>query len=337
MAKKKRNTFVVPLFIPFKGCPFRCIYCRQEAITGIEDAPPFEEIERILSESISSKRFKEATDREIAFFGGTFTGLGINDMELFLKIANKFIEEGYFNSIRISTRPDYIDYEILDFLKSNNVRTIEIGVQSFDDKVLKATRRGYTKEVVIKTAKAIKERGLRLGIQLMLGLPRETRESFYHGIKDTIALKPDFVRLYPTVVLKGTKLELLYESGEYIPLDFDQAIELASTAISEFEEQGITVIRVGLHNSAELKTQIIAGPYHPSFGDIARSVANLKSAMKYKEDNLQAQERLLIHYKKAHIVYGHKGEAIRIFSKILGARGYRIKKNDHEIEVQFEF
>lgn len=302
----------------------------------MQDALTFEEIERILIKSTTSKRFGEAKVKEIAFFGGTFTGLGIKDMESFLRIANKFMGEGYFDSIRISTRPDYINYEILDFLKSYNVKTIELGVQSFDNRVLKATKRGYTKEIVINSAKAIKEKGLRLGIQLMLGLPCETKESFYDGIREVISLKPDLVRLYPTVVLKDTRLERLYETGDYIPLDFDQAIELASTAINELEGQGIAVVRVGLHNSENLTEEIVAGPYHPSFGDIARSVATLQGALKHRRNKLQDHERLLIPYTKAQVVYGHRGEALRIFSRLLGAKGYKIQEKDQGIEVQFE-
>ncbi|MFN3534452.1 MAG: elongator complex protein 3, partial [Desulfatiglandales bacterium] len=266
MAKGKRDIFIVPLFIPTQGCPFRCIYCKQESITGVKRPIPLKEMEEILSKAINSKGFYSAAQREIAFFGGTFTGLDHEDKNQLLQMAKPFIERGYFHNIRISTRPDLIRKDTLEFLKKAHVKTIEIGVQSFDDMVLETSLRGYTRETVLKKAELIKEKGFLLGIQLMVGLPNESEDTFMEGVKIAISLRPAFVRLYPTIVLKGTQLAGLYHKGKYRPLPLEEAIGLCSWAICQFEESGIRVIRVGLHNLPSLREEIVAGPFHESFG-----------------------------------------------------------------------
>ena len=255
---------IFPIFIPHLGCPFKCVYCDQAAITKSE----------ILSVHSISEQVKTFCDnnkleeKEIAFFGGTFTKLSQEQQQVYFDAVNE--HKDLMNGIRISTRPDSIDQEILDFCKDNNVRTIELGIQSFDDSVLQTTKREYTSQAAVESCNLIKENNFALGIQLMPGLPGFNSNSLKKTIETTIELNPDFVRIYPTIVLKNTELENWFNSGKYSPLSLKEAIETTSEMISRFREKEIRVIKVGLHSDIN-KEDIIAGPYHQSFGELIRA------------------------------------------------------------------
>ena len=255
---------IFPIFIPHLGCPFSCVYCNQLTITKSE-------IPTISSISENVRKFCENNqleEKEIAFFGGTFTKLLIEQQQTFLDAVNKY--KDLIDGIRISTRPDSIDQEVLHFCKNNNVRTIELGIQSFDDTVLKTTKRGYTSQAAIESCNLIKKNSFALGIQLMPGLPGFNNSSFKKTIETTIKLKPDFVRIYPTIVLKDTELENWFKVGKYSPLQLQESIVIASEMISKFRENNISIIKVGLHSDID-KDDIIAGPYHQSFGELIRA------------------------------------------------------------------
>ncbi|MCK5051619.1 MAG: radical SAM protein, partial [Candidatus Cloacimonetes bacterium] len=255
---------IFPIFIPHLGCPFNCVYCNQLTITKSKIPST-----RSISENI--KKFCENNqleEKEIAFFGGTFTKLSKEQQQTYLDVVNKY--KDLIQGIRISTRPDSIDQEILDFCKENNVRTIELGIQSFDDSVLKTTKRGYTSQDAVESCNLIKESNFALGIQLMPGLPGFNADSLTNTIETTIKLKPDFVRIYPTIVLKNTELENWFNAGEYSPLSLQESIVITSEMISRFRENNITIIKVGLHSDID-KDDIIAGPYHQSFGELVRA------------------------------------------------------------------
>ncbi|MDO9578152.1 MAG: radical SAM protein [Candidatus Cloacimonadales bacterium] len=264
---------ILPIFIPHLGCPFDCIYCNQKTITKI-DLPDNNKIKTLI-ENFCRKNAEIA--KEIAFFGGTFTNLPQIEQQNFFDMVKSFLNEK--TGIRISTRPDAISEEILDFCRQNGVRTIELGIQSFADEILSAAKRNYTSESAIQACNLIKEKHFDLGIQLMPGLPGFSGKALEKTIRTTLQIKPNFVRIYPTIVLKGTRLAAWYESGLYQPLTLDEAISISTEMLNVFSENKIQVIKIGLHSDIETE-QIIAGPYHQAFGELVRSEIYLRQLLK---------------------------------------------------------
>jgi len=267
-----REYKIISIFIPFLGCPFHCIYCNQPKITGQkEEIIDAEYVDSLINNSL--KTMPSNSRKEIAFYGGTFTGLPLTYQKELLWIAKKYKDKGDIHAIRISTRPDFIDNLILTNLKVMGVDTIELGVQSMSDEVLKESLRGYTSEDVVKSVSLIKQYSFKLGLQIMFGLPKDNVERMNYTIDKIIDLKPDFVRLYPTLVIRNTKLEELFLKGEYKPLTLKEAIDICKVAMVKFIKNGIKVIRIGLQASDNINTgkDIVAGPFHPSFGEMVES------------------------------------------------------------------
>lgn len=265
---------VFPVFIPFMGCPYRCIYCNQYATTPVKGGT-YDAVLNQAETAIHSlaKRVIDGMEdpSEIAFFGGTFTALPLEVMKTLLNLASPYVEKGIFRGIRFSTRPDALSWEVLETLKSYPVSTVELGVQSLDDRVLKLTRRGYGSHTVSLAVSAIRSQGWKLGIQLMPGLPGDSFETFQKSVEATCLLKPDFVRLYPTVVIRDTLLEKWYRQGTYRPLTLKEAISWCAEAFIKFWSYGIKVIRMGLQATEDLKAPLlVAGPYHPAFGYLVK-------------------------------------------------------------------
>ncbi len=260
----------IPIFVPHEGCPFDCIFCNQRKITGRDTKITREEVFKIIEEHLKTlpdgEKYVEA-----AFFGGSFTGISASKQCELLGAAKEYINLGKIQGIRLSTRPDYISEEILERLKEYGVTTIELGVQSMDDEVLKQSNRGHTKEDVIKASKLIKAYGFRLGLQMMTGLLGDTPEKSIETAKKIIEQKPDFVRIYPTLVLKETKLEELFKSGEYLPQTVEEAASLCKDLIRMFKSAEIEIIRVSLVTTEEISKDgaVVAGPYHPAFRELA--------------------------------------------------------------------
>ncbi len=249
-----------------RGCEYRCIYCDQRRTASPEDIPAPADITGILNNEI-----KAPGPWTVAFFGGTFTGME-------RKLQNAYCDAVWVSSnaeliseIRVSTRPDALDEHDVVFLEENGVRTIELGVQSFDDIVLAASGRGYSCDVAAKAAHLTKEAGINLGIQLMPGLPGEDEKNWEKTVEATIAILPDFVRLYPSLVVDGTPLADMYRSGSYRSLSIEEASVRCVYAIEHFGNADIRVERVGLQETAGLSNEVIAGPYHPAFGEIVYS------------------------------------------------------------------
>jgi histone acetyltransferase (RNA polymerase elongator complex component) len=259
----------IPIFIPHLGCPYNCIFCNQEKITSQSQPTSNLEIQEILVSHLHTIPASSAIV-EAAFFGGNFTALPREEQKKYLQAVSSFIREGRIDSIRVSTRPDYIDPEGLDFLKDWGVGTIELGVQSFANSVLRASRRGYQSEEAEKACLLIRQTGFKLGIQLMIGLPGDSYELDIYSTRKAIEVKPDLVRIYPAVIISGTALEEMYIKGDYIPLSLEDAIKISADMLLQFQKQGIKVIRIGLQPSDELLKPggIIAGPFHPSFGEL---------------------------------------------------------------------
>ncbi len=271
---KKGN---ISIFVPFAGCPQKCSFCNQHTITGQNVQPSAGDVERAVETALRKKGY----EYEIAFFGGSFTAIERGYMLSLLKAAYPYVESGRVKGIRISTRPDFIDAEILGILKEYGVTAIELGAQSMDDEVLLANRRGHTAADVERASGLIKENGFELGLQMMTGLYLDTDEKAIKTAEKIIALKPDTVRIYPTVLLKGTYLSELYDKELYRPQNVDDAAELCTKLFPMFENAGIKVIRLGLHSSEDIKKNMVAGAFHPAFGEIVQSRFMLNKVLKH--------------------------------------------------------
>jgi len=263
------KTYNIPIFIPHEGCPHDCVFCNQRKITGSDTSFTKDDIVATIEAHLATLP-KENCYIEVAFFGGSFTGISADKQEEFLSVASKYISDGKIHGIRVSTRPDYISQEILCRLIKYGVTTIELGVQSMDDDVLKLANRGHTSYDVEKAVSVIREYPIRLGLQMMTGLLGDTDEKSLETCEKIIALKPDFVRIYPTLVVKGTHLEKLYNTGEYVPYSVDEAVNLCKKLLVKFQENDIKVIRVSLVTTDEISRDgsVVAGPFHESFREL---------------------------------------------------------------------
>ena len=265
----QKKHFNIPVFIPELACPFQCIYCNQQKISGRLKIPCPEEIDKIIADHLGTLP-ESGSEIELAFFGGNFTGLRVDDQEKFLKQVQPYIINERISGIRISTRPDYINERILELLKQYNVRTIELGAQSMDDEVLRLSKRGHTVKDTEMAAKMILKAGFSLGLQMMIGLPGDTLEKSIYTAKNIIELGADNTRIYPALVIKGTKMEKMYEDGKYKPLSLEDAVRWSKELLLEFENAGVKVIKLGLHPSKGLLSgeELVAGPFHPSFREL---------------------------------------------------------------------
>ena len=260
----------VALFVPNNGCPHRCSFCNQRSITGKLSQPTPNDVAE--AARIAKKSLGERTkNAEIAFFGGSFTAVERGYMVSLLEAASPFLRDGSFAGIRISTRPDAIDPEILAVLKRYGVTAIELGAQSMDDRVLPLNGRGHTAAQVEEASRQIRAGGFSLGLQMMTGLYGSTPEKEMRTARKLAALFPDTVRIYPTVVLRGTELGNRYLAGAYRPPELEATVDLCADLLDFFEEKGITVIRLGLHASKELERDRLAGPWHPAFRELCES------------------------------------------------------------------
>lgn len=265
-----KKEYIIPIFVPHLGCPNACVFCNQTKITGKQKQVTKEDVKQIIEEYLNSFKDKE-NKVEVAFFGGSFTAIDKNIQTELLEAAYKYVKEGKVESIRISTRPDAIDKEILKFLKKYKVKTIELGVQSSNNYILEKAKRGHTFEDVKKASRLIRFYGFTLGHQMMVGLPESTALDEVNTAKDLIKLKPKIVRIYPVLVIKDTELEEKYKNGEYEPLSIIQAVERCKEVANLFNSHKVKIIRIGLQNTDEItdpnneSSQVVAGPYHPAF------------------------------------------------------------------------
>ena len=265
-----KKEYIIPIFVPHLGCPHACVFCNQTKITGTQKQVTAEDVKNTIEEYL--KNFKDKENKvEVAFFGGSFTGIAEEKQNELLEAVQEYIKEGKVDSIRISTRPDYIDKKILKRLKKYNVKTIELGVQSTDNYILARAKRGHTFEDVKKASKLIRFHRFTLGHQMMIGLPDSTALDEMNTAKDLIKLKPKIVRIYPVLVIKQTELEEQYKNEEYEPLSIVQAVERSKDVAYLFNKHKVNVIRIGLQNTDEISdpknanSQVVAGPYHPAF------------------------------------------------------------------------
>lgn len=302
----------VSLFVPHLGCPNSCIFCNQKTISGKCGTLTAEEI--ISAAETAAKTPHDINNSEIAFFGGSFTAIEREKMIFFLQTAKPYIGT-YFGGIRISTRPDCINEEILGILKSYGVTAIELGAQSMCEDVLKKNERGHTPGDTGNAARLIKEYGFSLGLQMMTGLYGSDEEKDRYTAEEFIRLKPDTVRIYPTVVLENTKLEQLYKENIYQPPELFDSVKLCAELLMRFHENGIKVIRLGLHSGGNVEEGFVAGVYHPAFrelceGEIYKKIIEEKIA--FCEDT---DIRVLVASGEISKANGHKGVNREYFRK----------------------
>ena len=273
--RKMKTHAIIPIFIPHKGCPNDCVFCNQRKITArTADVTP-SDARKIIEEWLST--LSEVETVEVAFYGGSFTGIPMEEQTSFLEVAESYKEAGRISKIHLSTRPDYIDEKILDNLKAHSVDVIELGVQSFDDKVLKLSNRGHDSACVYRACELIHNYGFELGIQLMIGLPGDSMDACLYSARETVKLHPSLARLYPTIVIDDTELYEQYKRGEYVPLSREEAILRTKEMYKILDDAGITIMRVGLKSTDIIGDggAVNGGTYHPAFrqlveGRIAR-------------------------------------------------------------------
>ncbi len=275
------SPLVIPLFITHRGCPHRCIFCDQHAITAIGAGEP-DLSPAGARESIDlwlARPRKDPTRKvQVAFYGGSFTAMAPEYQRELLNAVQPYLNDGRIAAIRLSTRPDAVGPETVALLRENGVTVVELGVQSLQEKVLAASRRGHTGADVARAVSALRQAGMTVGVQLMIGLPGDTTADFIDTVKKTVALAPDFVRLYPTVVLQKSGLAALAAAGKYTPLTLNRGVVLAGRAKKIFASKSIPVVRMGLQPSLELESKIVAGAYHPAFGELVISRLFFKTA-----------------------------------------------------------
>lgn len=309
---------IIPLFIPHLGCPNDCVFCNQRKITARTKAPTCDEVDATIEQWLSTLEPRHVRNGgtieriEASFYGGSFTGLPIDLQSKYLNIARKYLNAGRIDSIHLSTRPDYIDDEILINLKKYGVETIEIGVQSFDDTVLKASNRGHNSDIVYHSAELIHRYGFKLGIQLMIGLPGDSLESCIYSAKETVSLHPELARLYPTIVLNDTELLNMYNRGEYRALSREEAITRTLEMYKILDNAGIYIMRVGLKSTDIIGDggAINGGTYHPAFRQLVEG-----RLLREKVESL-IQDKLKKSDSKSVIIYSND----RWFSNLIGNR-----------------
>jgi histone acetyltransferase (RNA polymerase elongator complex component) len=330
--------FIIPIFISHLGCPHRCVYCNQDRIAHSVSALPTlldvaTEIEHYLGQS--SRKRTSARRVQVAFYGGSFTALPLDAQERLLCAVKPFLDEGKIHSLRLSTRPDYISSEILEILKAHRVETVELGAQSMADEVLKISRRGYGRKRVQQAVRDLQREGFEVGVQLMIGLPGDSPERFAATIDEVIRLGPNFVRLYPTLVIKGTVLERWFRQGRYHPLSLDEAVALTKGALQKFYQAHIPVIRVGLQPTPSLEAPgiIVAGPYHPAFRQLAESALLYEQAVDLLTTiphQGSTSLTFLISPRDISTFYGQGGHTIAKLREAFGLDEIRVRPNPQQ-------
>ncbi len=309
----------ISIFVPHIGCPCQCSFCNQKTITGQITAPSAQDVKNTVETAINSNKDNKF-EYEIAFFGGSFTAIEREYMLSLLEAAKPYVESGAVKGIRISTRPDAIDNEILDLLKSYGVTAIELGAQSMNDKVLAANLRGHTANDVRAAAALIKKKNFELGLQMMTDLYSSSRGIDFATAREFAKLKPKTVRIYPTVVLKGTYLAELFESGEYTPAPLKKTVALCAELAEFFEEHEIEVIRIGLHANEDIKNNMLAGGYHESLGEMVISKMMFNQIVK----NPPGKYKVYINEKSISKLIGNKKSNI-----------IALREAGYEIEIKF--
>jgi histone acetyltransferase (RNA polymerase elongator complex component) len=319
--KKHSN---IPIFIPELACPHQCVFCDQEKISGTRSIPQPKDVKDIVERYLET--MPENRIINIAFFGGSFTGLPVDLQEQYLTEAFGFVKNERISGIRLSTRPDYINRTVLELLKKYGVTTIELGVQSTNQEVLHKSGRGHTFEDIQNASELICKYGFELGLQMMIGLPEDNYEISIQTANDIVSLGARNTRIYPAIVVKGTALEKLYREGKYIPLSLEQAVEWTKDIVQIFERNNVSIIRMGLHPSEDLVIgkSLIAGPFHASFKEMVMTKiwkeiidAELQSINSSSSNKV----KITVSNRQIHYAIGYR----KSNRELLNSRGYNVR------------
>ena len=323
---------IIPIFVPHVGCPHDCVFCNQKKITGKSTDMTSEEVDNTIKSYLETIPKTNQT-LEVAFYGGSFTAIDRDIQKEFLTVANSYKVKGLIDKIRLSTRPDCIDIDVLNLLKSHGVDTIELGVQSLDQQVLDESNRGHSRKDVYDAVVLIKKFDFNLGLQMMLGLPGDTKDKSLETARELIKLKPDLVRIYPTLIVKDTYLETLYEEKSYKPLSVDEAVKISSILLMMFESYNINVIRVGLQpteNICSESGEVIGGPFHPSFRQLVESeIYTLILSEFLSENNIKDNDiKIRVNNKDISNLVGQKRKNIKHIREKYNLRKVSINGDD---------
>ena len=288
--------FIIPIFIPHAGCPHQCVFCNQVSITGAKQRLISSDELRVQIRAFLKYKKKKRKPVQIAFFGGNFLGLKTEEIKSLLDSAAEFVRDGQVDGIRFSTRPDTINQRSLDIIRDYPVSTVELGVQSMDDRILVLAGRGHSASDTIRAVEHLKERQFGIGLQMMVGLPGDDDTGALTTAQRIADLGPDFVRIYPTLVVANSRLAGWYQSGDYTPLTLEEGVSLVKKIYLKFLKAGVDVIRMGLQASEDLEdgTTVLAGPYHPAFGHLVHSEIFLDMAVSAIESTNSLKETLTI-------------------------------------------
>lgn len=345
-----KKQYIIPIFVPHLGCPNDCTFCNQRQISGQQKNVTPQDVKEMIEYYLGLFKEKEAI-KEVAFFGGSFTGIDVTIQNELLSVAYKYIKDGKIDSIRISTRPDYIDRQTLKRLKKFKVKTIELGVQSTNDYILQKCKRGHTYKDVKRASRLIRLYGFKLGHQMMVGLPDSTRLDEMNTARDLVKLKPKMIRIYPVLVIKNTELEQEYLRGEYEPLTLRQAVEICKELNQFFEKKRVKVIRIGLQSTDTIMSSekpgsvVVAGPYHENIRQLVNSSYYYDLINeKIKKINTKAKEiKITVNPQLVNEIVGYKRENIEKIKenynldvKIEQNWKYSLKKIDVEITKTYK-
>lgn len=320
----------VAIFVPHNGCPHCCSFCNQIRITGKQSQPTKDDVISAVEIAMNSKGYSPQHS-EIAFFGGSFTAIERDYMMLLLETAYSYVKDKKFYGIRISTRPDYIDNEILGILKKYGVTSIELGAQSMCDDVLYENMRGHSSNDVIQASKLIKEYDFELGLQMMTGLYKSTIEKDIYTAEKICSLKPKTVRIYPTIIMKDTLLGDYFSKGQYKTYTLEETVELCAKLLVMFEENNINVIRLGLHNTEDVQRGMLSGAWHPSFGELCFSRVyrnNIEQAI-LSQKLSPSNYVIKVNKKEISKALGQHKSNVEYFNK----KGYNLKFVCGDVEI----
>lgn len=329
------KTMNIPIFIPHLGCENDCVFCNQRSISGTIRPLEIEHVRQEIEAALLTRGDRMV---EIAFFGGSFTGLPLDIQKQYLDLAKEYVEGYRLQGIRMSTRPDYIDEEILAFLSAYPIRVIELGVQSLDEEVLEQSKRNHSIQDVYQAVKLIKNAGIDLGLQMMIGLPGDDESKMLHTAWEFVNLKPACVRIYPTLVIRNTELECMYLEGSYSVLALEEAVRRCSKILALFRKNQIPVIRVGLQANDGLNHgDMIAGPYHPAFRELVEDEMVFQTLQEeiHRRGKESGSYCLYVSPFMMQRINGHK-KANRKRIEKLANWTYKIQKDqaDHEIILE---
>ena len=334
---KRRNQLIIPIFIPHEGCPYRCAFCNQSKITGVNQQSD----EIIVRQTIQS--YLDVLDseglpekREVAFYGGSFTGLPEERQKRLLQAVEPSINSGEVHSIRVSTHSLLVNSHNISLLKENNVKTVELGIQSTNDSVLQAVGRPCDFDTVKSAVDSIRKDGLRLGLQLMPGLPEDDENIFMKSVQDVIGLMPDFVRIYPTLVIKNTELYEMYKLGKYLPWKLNRMVRLVKNALIVLQKENIPVIRVGLHVDPSMLENFVDGPYHPAFRYLVDSLIAREKMFNLIDQLQEIPEALTfkVPSRQVSLYLGHKKDNIQAIQNMYGINNILIQQIGDQEDLQ---